>query len=204
MSKAKEQLLDLWSQVQKCQRCVISKYARNKVFGDGNAHARILAVGEAPGESEDESGHPFVGRAGMILTSCLRDAGIDRRRVFITNCVKCHPPKELTPPSGNRAPDQAEIDNCIPFLHTQIAIIQPRIIVVMGRVALSALFGVNAQPFYPWFGHQISYPGIGGSWIPAVVTYHPQYLGYRQSDQGLRKKYIDLFRRIGQWTKNQR
>jgi DNA polymerase len=203
MSEEKQRLLAMWPEVVACNSCAISQYARNKVFGDGNAKARIVAVGEAPGEGEDASGHPFIGRAGVTLTSCLSEAGIDRRTIFITNCVKCHPPKELTPPSGNRAPDPVEIQNCLPFLHRQIDIIRPRIIIVLGRVPLFGLFGVEARPFSPWFGRQIPYTTLSGEIIPSVITYHPQYLGYRQGDRDLRIKYVDLFRRIREWTESQ-
>lgn len=201
MSKQKEDLLDLWSDIRACTKCDISKFAVNKVFGDGKVKADLMLVGEAPGVDEDRTGNSFVGHAGGILTACLLEAGIQRADPFICNILKCHPPKSVYPVSGNRTPTIEEMDSCYPYLIRQIEIVRPKVIMALGTTAMMGLFKIDKRPKAfrkDWFGTQRVLNTEFGS-FPVIITMHPQYLGYNASDYDLRKKYIDVFRRVNQW-----
>ncbi len=113
-------------EVRSCTRCPLHRYRRNPVPGEGPDNARVMLIGEAPGEKEDEEGRPFVGPAGRLLTKLLESIGVKREEVFITNVVKCRPP-------NNRDPEPSEIEACRPFLMAQIRILKPKIIVCLGR-----------------------------------------------------------------------
>ena len=115
-----------------CNKCELCQTRTNVVFGTGNRNARLLFVGEAPGEQEDLSGTPFVGRAGKLLDQYLEAVGIDRADVYIANILKCRPPK-------NRDPLPAEEDLCIDYLRAQVRLIRPRLIVCLGRIAAMRL-----------------------------------------------------------------
>jgi len=197
MASAKMQAMTaLWEEVRQCRRCRISQFAKNKVFGDGNVSAKICLVGEAPGSDEDKSGHTFIGNAGRILTTCLYEAGIERRTVFIHNALKCHPAKDESDGTGNRKPTGEEIGTCRDFLYRQLLIVRPKIIVVMGGSALKALTGAPSDTgVTKLFGMTIpfSYQGFAA---PIVVTLHPQYIGYNEGDVDLRRRYVDLFKTI--------
>lgn len=124
---------ELRAEVAKCERCAELVANRTQtVFGDGNYSSRVLLIGEAPGEDEDEQGIPFVGRAGQYLTKELLNLGITREMYYITNVLKCRPP-------GNRQPAQDEIQNCSGFLAAQIVLIKPKIIAFLGRFGLQLL-----------------------------------------------------------------
>ncbi|NTW76705.1 MAG: uracil-DNA glycosylase [Syntrophaceae bacterium] len=116
-----------------CQLCSLGKTRKNLVFGDGNPQAKIVFVGEAPGADEDEQGKPFVGRAGQLLTKILEAIKLSREEVFIANILKCRPP-------NNRDPLPEEISACWPWLEKQINIIDPQIIVTLGRHSLNRFF----------------------------------------------------------------
>jgi DNA polymerase len=201
MSQSKEDLLALWADIQACNKCDISKFIRNKVFGDGYVGADLMLVGEAPGMDEDASGNSFVGNAGGILTACLLEAGIIKKTVFICNILKCHPPKKVYPVSGNRTPTIEEMTTCRPYLMRQIEIIKPKVIVTLGKASTMGLLEIE-KPLKDfrktWFGTQDWIETKNGS-IPVIITMHPQYLGYNASDYDLRRKYIDVFRRVNQW-----
>ena len=122
----------LYEACRSCQGCELAKTRTNCVFGTGNREADILFVGEAPGEQEDLSGTPFVGRAGQLLDKYLYAVDIDREDVYIANILKCRPPK-------NRDPLPAEEDACIDFLREQVRLIKPKIIVCLGRIAAMRL-----------------------------------------------------------------
>jgi uracil-DNA glycosylase family 4 len=129
----KEKLLHrVRKEVENCKRCELHKKRKKVVFGDGNPYSQLLIIGEAPGKEEDENGIPFVGRAGKLLRKLLREAGL--KEFYITNVVKCRPP-------NNRTPLKKEIEACLPFLEKQIAILKPKIILVLGNTALKALTG---------------------------------------------------------------
>lgn len=115
-------------QVENCQACALCETRTNIVFGDGDPHARVLIVGEAPGKNEDLQGKPFVGAAGKFLDELLEEAGLKREGVFIANVLKCRPP-------SNRNPQADEIEACAPFLREQTQSIDPWIIVTMGNFA---------------------------------------------------------------------
>ena len=115
-----------------CRECALSQTRRHVVFGVGNPQAEILLVGEGPGANEDQQGIPFVGKAGMLLDDMLAIIGLDRTKVYITNIVKCRPP-------GNRDPLNVEQDACIGYLRRQMALIRPKILVCLGRIAAMRL-----------------------------------------------------------------
>lgn len=123
-----ETLDELREQVEGCTRCDLCETRTNIVFGDGNPHARILVVGEAPGKNEDLQGVPFVGAAGKFLNELLEDAGLAREDIFIANVLKCRPP-------ANRNPQPYEIEACAPYLRAQTKIIDPDVIVTLGNFA---------------------------------------------------------------------
>lgn len=132
------EIVKVRSRIVNCSLCKLHKTRLNAVPGDGNSNAKIMFVGEAPGKKEDELGKPFVGMAGKILDQVLDRAGIDRSKIFITNIVKCRPP-------GNRIPDEEETTACITnHLQSQISIIRPQVICVLGRTALESLLGMKS------------------------------------------------------------
>ena len=161
-----------------CQRCPLSKTRTKIVFGEGDPCARIVFVGEAPGEKEDESGKPFVGSAGRILTDIIeRGMKIPRSSVYICNVIKCRPPK-------NRDPRPEEIQACRPFLEKQLKIIQPEVIIALGKYASQWL--LNTQlPISQLRGRWGEYQGI-----PVMPTYHPAYLLHNQ--KGKREVWQDI------------
>ncbi len=143
--------------------CDLCPARTNAVPGEGNAMADLVLVGEAPGATEDETGRPFVGAAGRLLDEILGAVGLARADVFICNVVKCRPPQ-------NRKPLPDEIEACIPYLHRQLAIIQPKVIVTLGGTAAEALLGVK-QALGKLRGLVHTYNDI-----PLVATYHPAAL----------------------------
>lgn len=164
--------------VASCQACGLCRGRRNTVFGVGDRQADWMIVGEAPGENEDLRGEPFVGNAGQLLDNMLRAVGLDRgHRVYIANVIKCRPP-------GNRNPEAAEVAQCEPFLRRQIALVQPRIILAMGRFAVQTLLATQ-EPIGKLRGRLHAYQGV-----PVVVTYHPAYLLRNLPDKA--KAWADL------------
>jgi DNA polymerase len=131
MSK-KEELYKLEEEIRRCTACSLWKKRTLTVPGEGSSGAKIMIVGEAPGAEEDRQGKPFIGRAGKLLDKLLEIARLKKENVFITNCVKCRPP-------GNRNPNAAELKACKNWLDNQISVIKPKLIVVLGRVALKNL-----------------------------------------------------------------
>ncbi|PVY80815.1 DNA polymerase [Cupriavidus alkaliphilus] len=147
-----------------CTACGLCQTRTNTVFGVGDRQAEWMLVGEAPGENEDLQGEPFVGQAGKLLDNMLGALGLARgRNVFIANVLKCRPP-------GNRNPEPEEVAQCEPFLRRQIALVRPRVIVVLGRFAAQSLLRTTT-PIGKLRGTVHAYEGI-----PVVVTYHPAYL----------------------------
>ena len=128
MQVEKLPLDEIRAQVENCHACSLCETRTNTVFGDGDPHARVLIVGEAPGKNEDLQGKPFVGAAGKFLDELLEEAGLKREEVFIANVLKCRPP-------SNRNPQADEIEACAPFLREQTQSIDPWIIVTMGNFA---------------------------------------------------------------------
>jgi uracil-DNA glycosylase family 4 len=162
-SKA-EQLAALEREMADCHACPLAKTRHHLVFGTGNPDARLVFVGEAPGEDEDLQGFPFVGRAGQLLTKIIEN-GMKMRRadVYICNVLKCRPP-------GNRQPTATEMFKCIPYLERQLEIVRPKVICALGLTAAQALLSTD-EPMGRLRGTWQSWRGI-----PVMVTYHPAYL----------------------------
>lgn len=160
----REALKDVYREAIGCTRCALSETRRNVVFGAGNADAGLMLVGEAPGRDEDESGLPFVGRAGKLLDSLLAEAGIARSDVFIANVLKCRPP-------GNRDPAPSEIEACRPWLEDQIRLIEPRVIATLGNFSTKLLrqdqTGITRVHGRPEVRR------IGGRAVHLYPLYHP-------------------------------
>ncbi|MEO6408501.1 MAG: uracil-DNA glycosylase [Burkholderiaceae bacterium] len=162
---------ELRAAVAGCTACALCQGRRQSVFGVGHPRAHWMIVGEAPGEREDEIGEPFVGRSGRLLDNMLSALGLGReqddadpaRQVYIANAVKCRPP-------GNRNPEPAELATCEPYLRRQIELVQPRVILAMGRFAVLSLLK-NGEPLGRLRGRVHDCDGV-----PLVVTYHPAYL----------------------------
>lgn len=165
----------LAAQVEACRACALGSTRQHSVFGSGALSAQWLLVGEAPGAEEDREGEPFVGRAGELLDSILRAVGIDRGRdVIITNVLKCRPP-------GNRNPEPQEVDRCESHLWAQIGLLEPRLVVVMGRFAAQSLLKTEASiASLRGRVHQLM---VRDRALPAVVTYHPAYLLRNPADK---------------------
>ncbi|MDP1665418.1 MAG: uracil-DNA glycosylase [Methylobacter sp.] len=178
---AQPEPLDSWealqAEVAPCTKCDLCKTRTQTVFGSGNKNADWMIIGEGPGQNEDQQGLPFVGKAGLLLTEMLRAIGLDREEVFIANIVKCRPP-------ANRDPKPIEIETCKPYLIRQMALLKPKIIVVLGRVAAQALLNTD-EPISKLRGkiHTLND-------TPVVVVYHPAYLLRSLLDK--RKAWTDL------------
>ncbi len=174
-----KKLNHLSREVEICNSCELHKYRTNTVFGIGNKNADWLVIGEAPGVDEDLKGEPFVGRAGQLLNSMLLSVGLQRKDVFIANILKCRPPK-------NRDPKPEEIKACEKYLRQQIELINPKIILALGRIASQNLLK-STTPIGKMRGNSYQYLG---SDLPVVVTYHPAYL--LRSPTEKRKVWEDL------------
>jgi uracil-DNA glycosylase family 4 len=169
----------LRERVAACTRCGLSATRTQTVFGVGNLQAEWLVVGEAPGAEEDRQGEPFVGRAGQLLNAMLRAIGLKREQVYIANVLKCRPPQ-------NRDPVAAETMECLPYLDRQIALLRPKIMLVVGRIAAQNLLRTDAK--LGALRQQVH--NFGASGVPLVVTYHPAYL--LRSPAEKRKAWEDL------------
>ena len=165
--------------VAACTRCELHQGRTQTVFGVGDREARVLVIGEAPGAEEDRRGEPFVGRAGQLLNAMLAAVGMARETVYIANILKCRPPQ-------NRDPKAEEVLACSPYLERQIALIEPTLILAVGRIAAQNLLQVET-PIGRMRGKLHSY---GDRSIPVVVTYHPAYL--LRSPGEKRKAWDDL------------
>ncbi|HJV92981.1 MAG TPA: uracil-DNA glycosylase family protein [Azonexus sp.] len=155
---------ELAGQVATCQACPLCQQRKQAVFGVGDLHPDWLFIGEGPGADEDAQGEPFVGQAGKLLDNMLAALDIARgNKVYIGNAVKCRPP-------GNRTPEAAELAACRPYLERQIALLKPKIIVLLGKVAVHSVLH-DDKSLASLRGKRFEYAGI-----PVVVTYHPAYL----------------------------
>ena len=155
----------LAGRVAACTACALHQTRTQTVFGVGSRQAQWMIIGEAPGAEEDKRGEPFVGRAGQLLTAMLGAAGLPRPEVYIANILKCRPPE-------NRDPRPEEVAQCEHYLARQIALVQPRLILAVGRIAAQNLLKVQT-PLSRLRGQRHSY---GPREVPVVVTYHPAYL----------------------------
>ena len=172
------QLEELKQLCLKCSDCTLAEQRTQVVFAEGNADADLMLIGEAPGADEDIQGIPFVGRAGKLLTQMLESVDIKRGKdAYITNICKCRPP-------ANRNPEREEVNTCHHWLKDQIAIIKPKIIVLVGAVAMKALLGDN-----------LAISKIRGTWheyegIDTTVIFHPAYLLRNPSKEVGKPKWI--------------
>jgi uracil-DNA glycosylase family 4 len=158
----------LREEVEACRACSLGDSRQRVVAGDGPELAKCLLIGEAPGAEEDRQGLPFVGRAGALLDQMIGAIGLDRSRdVYITNTLKCRPP-------GNRNPEPAELACCRPFLERQIALLEPRVVVLLGRFAAQSILESNAA--ISTLRGRVHEIVRGGASLRCLVTYHPAYL----------------------------
>ncbi|MFA7227417.1 MAG: uracil-DNA glycosylase [Melioribacteraceae bacterium] len=180
-------LEELNKQICDCQKCALGKTRTKFVFGVGNPNAGAMLIGEAPGRDEDLQGEPFVGRAGKLLNDILKAIKFERGDVYIANILKCRPP-------NNRDPLPGEMETCIPYLHKQIDLIKPKVILCLGRVAANGLLGKKLS-----LGElRESVYDLNG--IKVMATYHPAALlrnpnwkrGCWEDVQKFRKLYDDL------------
>jgi uracil-DNA glycosylase len=169
----------LATQVAACTLCALHEGRTQTVFGVGNRAADWLVIGEAPGAEEDKRGEPFVGRAGQLLNSMLAAIGLARSQIYIANILKCRPP-------ANRDPQASEVASCEAYLLHQIALIRPKIILAVGRIAAQNLLKVQT-PIGKLRGQRHVF---GADEIPLVVTYHPAYLLRSPSEK--RRAWQDL------------
>ncbi len=160
-----DKLTDLQAQVVECQACELARSRTNTVFGSGDEQARLMIIGEAPGAEEDRQGLPFVGAAGLLLSELLFAIGLKREQVYIANVLKCRPP-------NNRDPNPGEIQACAHFLRRQIELIEPDLILVLGRVAAQNLLHTK-DSLARLRGKQYCYADTD---IPLMISYHPAYL----------------------------
>jgi uracil-DNA glycosylase family 4 len=169
-----------------CVRCPhLASSRKNVVFGVGSIEAELMFVGEAPGADEDAQGEPFVGKAGQLLTKIIQTMGLSRETVYIANILKCRPdtPGEA---AGNRKPTPEEMQTCIPFLHEQIDLVRPKVLVALGATAVEGLLGKT-----------VGITRLRGNWqtyrgIPLMPTYHPAYLLRNQALSEKRRVWEDM------------
>lgn len=174
-----ESLENIALKISGCQNCELHTTRNNTVPGVGNPNADWIFVGEAPGQNEDEQGLPFVGRAGQLLDSMIAALRMQRTDVFIANVIKCRPP-------GNRDPLREEVNQCELYLHQQLSLIKPKVIVALGRISAQALLKTT-ESLGQLRGKRHKY---GADEIPLVITYHPAYL--LRSPQQKSKSWEDL------------
>lgn len=168
------------NEVRGCTKCPLCRSRTNTVFGEGDADADLMFIGEGPGADEDAQGRPFVGRAGQLLDKQIAAMGLAREQVFIGNIVKCRPP-------GNRVPNPDEADACMDYLAQQIRIIQPRVIVGLGATAVKYLLG----------DMKIAITRLRGQWqtvhsIDMMPTFHPAYLLRQYTAENRKRVWADL------------
>lgn len=183
-SKRGARLEALAAQIRVCTKCPLWESRTLAVPGDGKTNAKVMIIGEAPGREEDESGHPFVGSAGRYLDHVLEGTGLDRSDFFITNTVKCRPPK-------NRTPKRLEVDTCTSnYLFEQIELINPKLIVLLGAVAAKKLLGVKSINDARW--RVIVHEGR-----KYLVGYHPAVRFYREDlGQKVKEDFARLKREV--------
>ncbi len=177
---------ELRQRAMACVKCPhLASSRKNVVFGVGSLEAELMFIGEAPGADEDDQGEPFVGKAGQLLTRIIQAMGLTRETVYIGNILKCRPDTPAQA-AGNRKPTPAEMQTCIPYLHEQIDLIRPRVIVALGGTAVEGLLGKT-----------LGITKLRGNWktyrgIPLMPTYHPAYLLRNQAPSEKRRVWEDM------------
>ncbi len=159
-----ESLAALEARVAGCRGCELHQTRRHTVFARGNPAAELVFIGEGPGEQEDQTGQPFVGRAGQLLDKMIEAMGLGPGEVYICNVVKCRPPE-------NRNPTDSEAAACAPYLDEQLGLVAPKILVALGKVAAGRLGLITPGDKAPWRGRLAAYRGI-----PLLATFHPAFL----------------------------
>ncbi len=177
---------NLVSEILACKKCPLYKSRTRAVPGEGPLDSIIMFVGEAPGKSEDEQGRPFVGAAGKLLNTLLESIGLERGGVYITNIVKCRPPE-------NREPEESEVRACNPYLVRQLEMVNPRVVVALGRIAGKTLYEMCGLK---WHNIRVARREavkcrVGGASFKLIVTYHPAAALY---NPGLREELEGDFR----------
>lgn len=167
-------LRELSRMIGACTRCVLHKTKINYVPGEGSSTPDIMFIGEGPGETEDQFGRPFIGKAGQLLEKIIEKMGYSRKTVFIGNIVKCRPPH-------NRDPLKEEVDACFPYLEEQIRLLNPRVIVCLGKVALNNLLK-SSYSITRVRGRLFEYNGI-----PVIPTYHPAFILHKKEREEVSK-----------------
>lgn len=175
-------LKQLHQKIRRCKKCGLGKKRIKAVPGEGPANAKIMFIGLSPGKNEDEQGKPFVGRAGKLLDELLVVSGLKRNEAFITSVLKCKTPK-------NRLPKSKEVESCKPYLEKQIEMIKPRIIVLLGNVALKTMLGKKAKSGITKIHRKVIWHGD----IIYFPTFHPA-AGIRST--GTKKKLVQDFKRL--------
>ena len=169
-SDPRADLAELNRQILQCRRCRLHESKTHYVPGEGNNRPDILFVGEGPGETEDQFGRPFIGKAGQLLDKIIQKMGLGREDVFIGNVVKCRPP-------NNREPQKDEVEACLPYLLKQVDILRPKVIVCLGKVALNNMLGTS-HSMGRIRGQLLSFHGI-----PLIPTYHPSYILHKKDKE---------------------
>lgn len=160
--------------IMACTKCPLHKTKKNYVPGEGGLTPDIMFIGEGPGETEDNFGRPFIGKAGQLLDKMIAKMGYNRETVFIGNIVKCRPP-------NNRDPLKDEVEACMPFLIRQLAVLRPRVIVCLGKVAMNNLLGTDYSIMRER-GRVFQFQGI-----PVIPTYHPAYILRQKGKEAVSK-----------------
>ena len=182
---ASPELEKIAEEVNVCRKCDLGSLRTNAVPGEGNANARIMFVGEAPGADEDAQGRPFVGRAGQLLDKVITACGLKRSDVFIGNILKCRPPE-------NRDPRPDEIISCLPYIQRQIEIINPEVIVALGAHAARTLLNTNKSIGQLRGEFHEYYAGIGRPPTKLMATYHTAYLLRNYTPENRRRVWEDM------------
>ncbi|MCR2747564.1 uracil-DNA glycosylase [Limnobacter parvus] len=188
-TSAQPSLESLRSTVASCRACDLCETRKQTVFSDGVAQSHLMIVGEAPGAEEDETGMPFVGRAGQLLDRMLN--AVDRSRksnVYIANVLKCRPP-------GNRDPHVGEIEKCSDHLFQQIALNNPKVLLLVGRFSIQTL--LNTKKSVGELRGKVHHVTLNGLNIPAIVTYHPAYLLRRPEEKSKAWDDLLLLKKLG-------
>src|SRR3989338_329994 len=188
MRGSKETLELIHQDIGDCKRCGLCKERTHIVFGEGNSKADLMFIGEGPGRDEDKTGRPFVGRAGQLLTKIIEAMKLKREDVYIANIVKCRPP-------NNRVPLPEEVKTCETFLHRQIEVIQPKVIVCLGATALQNLLKTD-EKISKMRGHFIDWKGV-----KVMPTYHPAFL---LRNPNMKKPLWDDMKKVMAYFKEQK
>ena len=178
-----EKMEELIEQIKNCNKCKLCNTRQNIVFGCGNVNANLMFIGEGPGADEDMQGEPFVGKAGKLMNNAFDIVGIKREDVYIANIVKCRPP-------NNRDPEQDEVASCINYLRNQVMIIKPKIIVLLGRIALTNILGQDYK-ITASRGNWVEKKGI--QYMP---TWHPAAL---LRDETKKIDFINDLKEVVNW-----